>query len=92
MSGVSAPYGYTSSTRAILLFRGVSLGIILLDLALVGGQMALYPALLIQPGGLIYLLEPIVLLIVYGAIMGAVTWANTPTRCATLPSRICGRR
>lgn len=59
-----------------------------LDLGLIGLQVALYPALLAQPGSLGYIAEPIVVLLVYGAIVAAVTTrvapADQPTRLATL--------
>ncbi len=59
-----------------------------LDLGLIGLQVALYPALLAQPGSLGYVAEPIVLLLVYGAIGAAMTThvapADQPTRLATL--------
>jgi hypothetical protein len=59
-----------------------------LDLGLIGLQVALYPALLAQPGSLGYIAEPIVMVLVYAAIVVAVTTrvapADQPARQATL--------
>jgi hypothetical protein len=59
-----------------------------LDLGLIGLQLALYPALLAQPGSLGYVAEPTVLLLAYAAIVAVVTTrvapADRPARLATL--------
>jgi hypothetical protein len=59
-----------------------------LDLGLIGLQVAVYPALLAQPGSLGYIAEPIVVLLAYGAIVVGATSrvapADQPARLATL--------
>ena len=53
--------------------RGAFLAILGLDIVLVGVGVANYPAFLRQPGSLAYLAEPLVLLVIYVAVVLAVT-------------------
>lgn len=58
--------------------------VILLNLVLVGLQVALYPRLFRQPDSLIYILGPIVMLIVYSVIVVVVTRNVGAARWETL--------
>ncbi len=64
--------------------RMVALALVLLDLAQVGAQTLFYRPLLGQPGSLVYLIEPIALLVIYAALIVALTWEHSPTRQAML--------
>jgi len=55
-----------------------------LDLTLVGGRALLYPAAVTLPGGWIYLLEPLVLLLVYAGLGWLMTRSSSPARQAAL--------
>lgn len=55
------------------------MAVILLDLLLIGGQLAVYQPLLAQPGALNYVLEPVVLLLAYAA---ATLWITGPANAA----------
>jgi hypothetical protein len=60
--------------------RVATLAVILLDLALIGGQVLLYRPLLAQPNALTYMLEPVVMLLVYAGVTLWVTSAAGPQR------------
>src|SRR5215475_4277596 len=61
-------------------FRLIMLAGILLNLALIVGQLLLYSPLLAQPNALTYVLEPIVGLLVYAALTLGVTYRAGPAR------------
>jgi hypothetical protein len=53
---------------------------ILLNLALIGGQLLLYPPLLARPNALTYVLEPVVGLLIYAVVTLGVTHQVGPKR------------
>lgn len=55
--------------------RIVALAFIALDLALIGGDLLLYQPLLAQPSALTYVLEPVIVLLVYAAL---IVWITRP--------------
>ncbi|GAC1634867.1 MAG: hypothetical protein NVS4B2_21920 [Chloroflexota bacterium] len=71
--------------------RDAVLAVVVLDLALIGGRVLLYPSLLSQRGALVYVLEPVALLLVYAAI---AVWITRPSmgggRVALRPATIMG--
>jgi hypothetical protein len=78
----------THSTRVLRTLRTALLAGVMLNLGLIGFQVVLYPPLLSQSGSIGYISEPIVLLLVYSAIIIAATSrvasAAQPARLATL--------
>jgi hypothetical protein len=76
------------SRRVLRTLRTALLAGVVLNLGLIGLQVVLYPSLLSQPGSVGYIAEPIVLLLVYGAIIivatSRVAAADLPARLATL--------
>jgi len=73
-----------STHRPLRLLRLLLLGDVVFTLGIVAIQVALYPALLRQSGSVGYIAEPVVLLIVYAALILVFTWRDTTTRLATL--------
>ncbi len=58
--------------------------LLLLNCTLIVAQVLLYPPLLAQPGSTLYILEPLVLLIVYAGLMWTFTRRATQDRQAAL--------
>jgi hypothetical protein len=75
------------TTSAIFQPRTLLLLVIGLNLLLIAGQVVLYSPLWSQPGALTYLLEPVVLLLIYAVIAVWVTAAPTSDRSRAL---LCG--
>lgn len=69
--------------RARLLWGALLVGIAL-NLALIGGRVLPYPAMVMLPGGVVYMLEPVVLLLLYGGLGWWLTTAVNPARLAAL--------
>jgi hypothetical protein len=69
--------------RARLLW-GVLLVGIALNLALISGRVLLYPATVTLPGGFVYQLEPVGMLLLYGGLGWWLTTAMSPARLAAL--------
>jgi len=70
--------------RSFGALRLVTLALIALNVALVVGHTLLYHPLLTQPGAAWYVVEPLILLVVYAAIVVGVTRRASPTRRQTL--------
>ncbi len=70
--------------KNLLRLESALLGLILLDLLLVGTRVFSYPIFIRQPNSAFYLLEPVALLIVYAGIVLAVRRQSDPARRQTL--------
>jgi hypothetical protein len=69
--------GTTTAARLAGRLRWALLAAVALDLVVIGGRVALYAQLLAQSGAVTYVLEPVIMLAVYG---GIVVWATaSPT-------------
>lgn len=64
--------------------RIVVLAVVLLDLLLIGAQVAVYRPLLSQPNALIYVLEPVALLLIYATAAIWITGASDRARRTAL--------
>jgi hypothetical protein len=67
-----------------LRLRWIVLAALAVDLALIGVRVALYTPLLAQPGGIVYIVEPVVLLLTYAAIVWWITANPTAKRSIAL--------
>jgi hypothetical protein len=67
--------GASTSSRSLRQIRIVVLALILADLLLIGGQAAMYRPLFGQPGAGIYVLEPVVMLVIYAVAAYRITAA-----------------
>lgn len=74
----------TSPRQTAWRLRWIFLAALAFDLALIAVRVALYTPLLTQPGGTIYVLEPVVLLVAYAAISWWLTAHPTEKRSIAL--------
>ncbi len=82
--GMVEPKRTKYSVIAGQLFRWLLLTIIILDLALIALRVLLYTPLLAQSGALVFVFEPVALLLIYASIVLAITSNRGHDRIAAL--------